>query len=53
MERHLTFLVECRGAFGSLNELKVRNNFAFCNIDLHLIYFNLTSPLMLSYVLEV
>ncbi|GMY31180.1 VPS35 endosomal protein sorting factor-like isoform X1 [Fagus crenata] len=22
MERHLTFLVECRGAFGSLNELK-------------------------------
>lgn len=24
MERHLAFLVECRGAFSSLNELKVR-----------------------------
>lgn len=23
MERHLTFLVECRAAFGSINELKV------------------------------
>lgn len=23
LERHLTFLIECRGAFGSMNELKV------------------------------
>lgn len=27
MERHLTFLVECRGAFGIINELKVRTPF--------------------------
>lgn len=29
MEGHLTFLVECRGAFGGINELKVCINFFF------------------------
>lgn len=29
MERHLTFLVDCCGAFGNLNELKVCSHFAF------------------------
>lgn len=29
MERHLTFLVECRAAFGSINELKVGSFFFF------------------------